>query len=200
MSYAKRAQNGTRITYSSLLAPPHILIVRASWRRSLSAGVHPMSRDHSQGLTSIYVLLLMGVGICSGAAMGSMLEGVMHSGVLIGLISGLGAVAVTGWARGLAVKVFPDGTVPDVGADKFPRVVLINILVVSLIGGLAGHDLSHETGESTGFMIGALSVLFATLAMLVSMATYFYRGKEAAFTSIAANPSVLPQSPAIGLK
>jgi hypothetical protein len=159
-----------------------------------------MFSDHSQGLTSIYVLLLMGVGISSGAAAGVMLEGVTTSGLLIGLISGLIAVVVTGYARGLAVKFFPDGTVPDVGANKFPRVVLINILFVSLIGGLAGHDVSHVAGESTGFMIGALSGLFATLAMLVLMVTYFYRDQEAGFMSGSAKPFVAPQSPAIGLK
>jgi hypothetical protein len=57
------------------------------------------------------------------------------------LPKGLGAVVFTALARGLAVKVFPDGTVPDVGFDKFPRVVLINVLVVSVTGGLAGHEL-----------------------------------------------------------
>jgi hypothetical protein len=137
-----------------------------------------MFSDHSKGLTSIYVLLLMGVGVCSGTAAGFMLEGISNSGVLIGLISGLIAVVITGQAPGLAVRFFPDGTVPDVGANKFPRVVLVNILVVSLIGGLAGHDLSHQAGESTGFMIGAFSGLFATLAMLVLMVTYFYRDQE----------------------
>lgn len=153
-----------------------------------------MFSDNSQGLTSIYVLLLMGVGISSGAAVGSLLEGVATSGLLIGLISGLVAVVVTGQARSLAVKFFPDGTVPDVGANNFPRVVLINILVVSLIGGLAGHDLSHEVGESTGFTIGALSGLFATLAMLVLMVTYFARGEEL-FTPVSAKLSE-PKSPA----
>jgi hypothetical protein len=44
---------------------------------------------------------------------------------VLDLPKGLGAVVFTAQARGLAVKVFPDGTVPDVGSDKFPRVVLI---------------------------------------------------------------------------
>jgi hypothetical protein len=159
-----------------------------------------MFKDTSQGLTSIYILLLIGVGICTGAAIGTMLEGLIHSGVLIGLIAGLGAVVVAAQARSVAVKVFPNGTVPDVGSDKFPRVVLINVLVVSVIGGLAGHDLSHEMGESTGFLIGALSGLFATVAMLVLMVTYFYRDKELAFTGASTDPAELPQSPAVGLK
>jgi len=157
-----------------------------------------MFSDNSQGLTSIYVLLLMGVGISSGAAAGSLLEGMASSGLLIGLISGLFAVVVTGQARALAAKFFPDGTVPDMGANRFPRVVLINILVVSLIGGLAGHDLSHEVGESTGFVIGAFSGLFATLAMLVLMVTYFARGEDPGFTPASAKPPA-PQSPTTGL-
>ena len=158
-----------------------------------------MFSDNSQGLTSIYVLLLMGVGISSGAAAGSILDGMANSGLLIGLISGLFAVVVTGRARGLAVKFFPDGTVPDMGANKFPRIVLINILVVSLIGGLAGYDLSHKVGGSTGFMIGAFSGLFATLAMLVLMVTYFYRGQEPGLMSVSAKPLGSPQSRAAGL-
>jgi hypothetical protein len=156
--------------------------------------------DRSQGLTSIYVLLLLAVGLCSGAIVGSMLEGVSTSGLLIGLVAGLTAVVVTGQARGLAVKFFPDGTVPDADSNRFPRVVLINILVVSLIGGMAGHDLSHEIGESTGFFIGALSGLFATLSMLALMVTYFYRDQETEFPTHSAEPSELPQAPAVGLK
>ena len=60
-------------------------------------------------------------------------------------------------------------------ADKFPRVVLVNILVVSLMGGLAGHDVSNVIGETSGMWVGALAGVFATVAMLVLMVTYFYR-------------------------
>ena len=61
------------------------------------------------------------------------------------------------------------------GADKFPRVVFVNIIVVSLMGGLAGHDVSNVIGETSGMWIGALAGVFATVAMLVLMVTYFHR-------------------------
>ena len=99
----------------------------------------------------------------------------MTNGVAIGLISGLIAVVAAWQARLLAERFLPEGTVPDMGADKFPGVVLVNILVVSLMGGLAGHDVSNVIGESSGMWVGALAGVFATLAMLVLMVTYFYR-------------------------
>lgn len=99
----------------------------------------------------------------------------MTNGVAIGLISGLIAVVAAWQARLLAERFLPEGTVPDMGADKFPGVVLVNILVVSLMGGLAGHDVSNVIGETSGMWVGALAGVFATLAMLVLMVTYFYR-------------------------
>ena len=134
-----------------------------------------MFDDRSRGLTSIYVLLLLGVGICIGAVAGLAVERFSNNGVTIGLISGLVAVVAAWQARLLAERFLPEGTVPDMGADKFPRVVLVNILVVSLMGGLAGHDVSNVIGETSGMWVGALAGVFATLAMLVLMVTYFYR-------------------------
>ncbi len=93
----------------------------------------------------------------------------------MGLISGLVAVVAAWEARLLAERFLPEGTVPDMAADKFPRVVLVNILVVSLMGGLAGHDVSNVIGETSGMWVGALAGVFATVAMLVLMVTYFYR-------------------------
>ena len=134
-----------------------------------------MVDDRSRGLTSIYVLLLLGVGICIGAVAGLAVERFSNSGVAIGLVAGLIAVLAAWLARLLAERFLPEGTVPDMGADKFPRVVLVNILVVSLMGGLAGHDVSNVIGETSGMWVGALAGVFATLAMLVLMVTYFYR-------------------------
>ena len=134
-----------------------------------------MFDDQSRGLTSIYVLLLLGVGICIGAVAGLAVERFSNNGVMMGLISGLIAVVAAWLARLLAERFLPEGTVPDMGADKFPRVVLVNILVVSLMGGLAGHDVSNVIGETSGMWVGALAGVFATLAMLVLMVTYFHR-------------------------
>jgi hypothetical protein len=43
------------------------------------------------------------------------------------------------------------------------------------MGGLAGHDVSNVIGETSGMWVGALAGVFATLAMLVLMVTYFHR-------------------------
>ena len=145
-----------------------------------------MSNDLSQGLTSIYVLLLLGVGLFAGVAVGAVMDNFTSNGLLIGLVAGVVSVVVAGQARHFATKVFPAGTVPDTGANKFPRVVVINTVLVSLIGGLAGHDLSHEAGNSTGLIIGGLAGLFSTLSMLVLMVTYFYRGPETEIRPFAA--------------
>ena len=102
----------------------------------------------------------------------------ISSGLLIGLVAAVLSVIVVGQARALVIKFFPSGTVPDELSDKFPRIVHINALVVSLLGGLAGHDVSREIGESSGLWIGGFSGLFASVAMLGLMFTYFYRNPE----------------------
>lgn len=134
-----------------------------------------MAVDRSGGLTSIYVMLLLGFGLCVGAVAGSVLGNFISSGLLIGLVSAFLSVIVVGEARALVLKLFPSGTVPDEFSDKFPRIVHINALVVSLLGGMAGHDVSREIGESSGLWIGGFSGLFASVAMLGLMFTYFYR-------------------------
>jgi hypothetical protein len=137
-----------------------------------------MAVDRSGGLTSIYVMLLLGLGLCVGAVVGSVLGNFFSSGLLIGVVAGLLSVIVIGQARVVALKFFPSGTVPDELADKFPRIVHINALFVSLLGGMAGHDVTREIGESSGLWIGGFSGLFASLAMLGLMFTYFYSNAE----------------------
>jgi hypothetical protein len=133
-----------------------------------------------RGFTSIYVVLVLGTGVIGGALIGLLLGAFVTNGVTIGLASGFIAVLLAGVVRRVALKLLPQGLIVDAAADKFPRVVLINILIVSLIGGLAGHDLSHETGESSPAIIGALSGLIATLSMVVLMVTYFSRDQKLA--------------------
>ena len=70
-------------------------------------------------------------------------------------------------------------------ADKFPRVVLVNILVVSLMGGLAGHDVSNVIGETSGMWVGALAGVFATVAMLVLMVTSLREAARQLFQQVA---------------
>ncbi|WP_165056239.1 hypothetical protein [Methylocystis sp. MJC1] len=43
---------------------------------------------------------------------------------------------------------------------------------------MAGHDVTREIGESSGLWIGGFSGLFASVAMLGLMFTYFYRNPE----------------------
>jgi hypothetical protein len=140
--------------------------------------MNPMAVDRSGGLTSIYVMLLLGFGLCVGAVAGIVLGNFFSSGLLIGVVAALVSVVTVGQARALVLKFFPSGTVPDELSDKFPRIVHMNALVVSLLGGMAGHDVSREIGESSGLWIGGFSGLFASVAMLGLMFTYFYRNPE----------------------
>ena len=137
-----------------------------------------MAIDRSGGLTSIYVMLLLGFGLCVGAVAGSVLGSFISNGLLIGLVAAVLSVIVVGQARALVIEFFPSGTVPDELSDKFPRIVHINALVVSLLGGMAGHDVSREIGKSSGLWIGGFSGLFSSVAMLGLMFTYFYRNPE----------------------
>jgi hypothetical protein len=140
-----------------------------------------------RGFTSIYVVGLLITGVLGGALIGLALGPFVSNGVSIGLASSLIAVLLAGAVRRIALRRLPKDFIVDAAADGFPRVVLINILIVSLIGGLAGHDLSHESGDSSPVIIGALSGLIATLSMVVMMVTYFGRDQKNSLGSALAH-------------
>ncbi len=119
-----------------------------------------------QGGISIFLLVNLLVGGAGGTVIGLTLGGLIANGDVLAIITAFLAVLLGMVARYTLVRVLPSA--PDI-----PPVVLANSLVISLIGGLAGHDLSVATGyASSPALIGLFSGLLAAILMDVLIIVY----------------------------
>ena len=119
-----------------------------------------------EGVISIFLLVNLLVGGAGGTVIGLALGGVIANGDVLAIITAFLAVLLGMVARYTLVRVLPSA--PDI-----PPVVLASSLVISLIGGLAGHDLSVATGyASSPALIGLFSGLLAAILMGVLIIVY----------------------------
>ena len=119
-----------------------------------------------EGVISIFLLVNLLVGGAGGTVIGLALGGLIANGDVLAIITAFLAVLLGMVARYTLVRVLPSA--PDI-----PPVVLANSLVISLIGGLAGHDLSVATGyASSPALIGLFSGLLAAILMDVLIIVY----------------------------
>lgn len=119
-----------------------------------------------EGVISIFLLVNLLVGGAGGTVIGLALGGLIANGDVLAIITAFLAVLLGMVARYTLVRVLPSA--PDI-----PPVVLASSLVISLIGGLAGHDLSVATGyASSPALIGLFSGLLAAILMDVLIIVY----------------------------
>ena len=119
-----------------------------------------------QGGISIFLLVNLLVGGAGGTVIGLTLGGLIANGDVLAIITAFLAVLLGMVARYTLVRVLPSA--PDI-----PPVVLASSLVISLIGGLAGHELSVATGyASSPALIGLFSGLLAAILMDVLIIVY----------------------------
>ena len=112
-----------------------------------------------EGVISIFLLVNLLVGGAGGTVIGLTLGGLISNGDVLAIITAFLAVLLGMVARYPLVRVLP-------GAPDIPPAVLICSLAVSIIGGLAGHDLSVATGyASSPALIGLFSGLLAAILM-----------------------------------
>ena len=122
-----------------------------------------------KGGISIFLLVNLLVGGAGGTVIGLALGGLIDNGDVLAVITAFLAVLLGMIARYMLVRVLPSA--PDI-----PPVVLANSLVISLIGGLAGHDVSVATGyASSPALIGLFSGLLAAILMDVLLIVYHAR-------------------------
>ena len=112
-----------------------------------------------EGVISIFLLVNLLVGGAGGTVIGFALGGLIANGDVLAIITAFLAVLLGMIARYTLVRVLPS-------APVIPPAVLICSLAVSIIGGLAGHDLSVATGyASSPALIGLFSGLLAAILM-----------------------------------
>ena len=104
-----------------------------------------------------------------GTVIGLAIGGLIDNGDVLAVITAFLAVLLGTAARYTLVRVLSS-------APEIPLVVLANSLAISLIGGLAGHDLSVATGyASSPALIGLFSGLLAAILMDVLIIVYHAR-------------------------
>ena len=119
-----------------------------------------------EGVISIFLLVNLLVGGAGGTVIGFALGGLIANGDVLAIITAFLAVLLGTVARYILVRVLP-------GVPVISPVVLASSLVISLIGGLAGHDLSVATGyASSPALIGLFSGLLAAILMGVLIIVY----------------------------
>ena len=124
-----------------------------------------------EGVISIFLLVNLLVGGAGGTVIGLALGGLIANGDVLAIITAFLAVLLGMVARYTLVRVLPS-------APVIPPSVLHCSLAVSIIGGLAGHDLSVATGyASSPALIGLFSGLLA--AFLMDALIIVYHAKTA---------------------
>ena len=123
-----------------------------------------------EGVISIFLLVNLLVGGAGGTVIGLALGGLIANGDVLAIITAFLAVLLGMVARYTLVRVLPSAPVIP------PAVLAICSLAVSIIGGLAGHDLSVATGyASSPALIGLFSGLLAAILMDALIIVYHVR-------------------------
>jgi hypothetical protein len=111
-------------------------------------------------------------GAVGGAAIGYGLDGTVPDRRLLALLAAFFAVALVIIFRGVLGKSYPPLRV------RFPLVGWLNIFFSTLIGGLAGHDLTRLFGLPSGIVTGFISGTLASISMAMLMIIYFHEHRE----------------------
>jgi hypothetical protein len=134
-----------------------------------------MTMPHTNGLVSASVLAMLLVGAFSGAITGLVLANMAMNQVWLAVISALIAVVIALLVGRVILR-------SSIRLRLWSQVVIWNAIVASLIGGLAGHELSVDlTSPPSSALVGAFSGLLASLLIGSFAITAFwltYHGPE----------------------
>ena len=123
--------------------------------------------QRGSGLVSASVLAMLLAGIVTGGILGAVLGGTVANQVVLAIIC-----AFVGTILALVIGYATLGR--DVQFSLPPGVVLWNVIVASLLGGLAGHELGVDVRDPPASpLVGALSGVLAAL-LIASFAVTIY--------------------------
>jgi hypothetical protein len=125
-----------------------------------------------RNLVAIFLLIVSAFGAVGGAAIGYGLDGIVPDRRLLALLAAFFAVALVIVFRRVLGRSYPPLRI------KFPLVGWLTICFSTLIGGLAGHDLTQLFGLTRGIVTGFTSGTLASISMAMLMIVYFYEHPE----------------------
>jgi hypothetical protein len=133
--------------------------------------------DGSQGFVAIFLLMVTLLGALTGAGVGYGLDGVLHGRRLLALLAAFSAVAVVSVLRVVLGRSSPLLFLAPPGA-KIPLQVWLSVCLSTLIGALAGHDLTQLFDVPYGAIVGLFSGGLASISMATLMIVYFHEHPE----------------------
>ena len=126
-----------------------------------------MNGRHESGSVTASVLAMVLAGLISGALIGAVLGGLSARHLLLAILCAIVAAILALIIRNLVLERSSASPVP-IGID------FMWVVIASLIGGLAGHELAIDITEPPVLpLVGALSGLFASV-LIASFATTIF--------------------------
>lgn len=126
------------------------------------------------GGVSASVLIIVLVGLGSGAVFGLLLGQIIGEPALVSVLASFLAILVASGVRHFAISKSAGATFPGGGPAAVPSVVLINSIIASIFGGLAAHGLlTVASPPHPPFLTGAIAGLFGSILMALVMISYY---------------------------
>jgi hypothetical protein len=125
-----------------------------------------MNVQHGSGLVSAAVLAMILVGLVSGALSGMVLGGLLTKQLVLAILCAVVAAILALVIRNVVLDRYAFALPLDVN--------VLWIVIASLIGGLAGHELAIDLTEPPPLpLVGALSGLVASVLIASFAVTIF---------------------------
>ena len=126
------------------------------------------------GGVSASVLIIVLVGLVSGAVFGVLLGQIIPEPALVSVIASFLAILVASAVRYFTISAGAGAAFPGGGPAAIPSVLLINSVIASIFGGLAAHGLLTVAGPPhPPFVTGAIAGLFGGILMALLMISYY---------------------------
>jgi hypothetical protein len=126
------------------------------------------------GGVSASVLIIVLVGLASGAVFGLLLGKIIAEPALVSVIASFLAILVASAVRYFTISGGAGAAFPGGGPAAVPSVLLINSIISSIFGGLAAHGLlTVASPPHAPFVTGAIAGLFGGILMALVMISYY---------------------------
>lgn len=126
-----------------------------------------------QELLSTGIILAVVTGGAVGAVAGLALDGIVTNRVLLAMTAAFGAVAAATIVRHFTIFASIRGAGPGPGTSLVPGIVLLNSIIASVAGGLAGYGLTlGPLGAAPSVWVGFLSGVAGSVSMELLMIGY----------------------------
>lgn len=133
-------------------------------------------RNRSGGFASAFTLVVSIVGAFVGVIVGYSLDDHVQSRRLLAFLAAAAAVLVVTFGRHILASI-PALSIAG-GRNEIRPFLWFSIVLSSILGALAGHDLCELYSLSAGWIIGLSSGILASLSMALIMVVYFHEHPE----------------------